>query len=225
MKNLLKFEFRKLRSQKIFFISLAVIFVTCLLSALSSKFLLAMFGTDAPSSFSTAEQVMYSATGLTFNLVCIIIVAVVVCRDYEWSIVKNVYARGYRRESFYLSKFVYTGALVTAIFLSSILFTALVYGALFSFEWVGGKGVLLLLIQYLSLMAGFSFYYAIASTTKRLGATIAISIFAPSIISLVLGALTFAFKIDNFSLASYWFSAFIDDLTEFETVHCCAEVL
>ena len=215
MVNLLKFEFRKIRTQKVLFISLIIFFIIHFINALSTRLLLDAFDEEF-YGISTAEQIIYSADNFIFTLVSVIVTVVIVCRDYEWGIVKNVYAKGYKRESVYLSKFLYTAFCATALYVFEILITALTYGLFFGFEWVGGKGVAILFTQYASVIACFAFYYAVASITKKMSSALIISIVAPSIISLILSLLTFAFKIEDFSLSSYWISSFMGSLTDYQ---------
>ncbi|MBO4323240.1 MAG: ABC transporter permease [Clostridia bacterium] len=222
MGRLLRFEFRKLKSQKVFFISLAIIVVYTLLGAIGEKLALewAMRFEEeeymALSTISTSNMIMSAVSGGLLTLLCSIAVPIIVVEDFEQGIVKNVYAKGYRRESVFFAKLIYALACVTALFVAQILSSTLFYGIVFGFEWVGWKGFGLLWAQYLAFLATFAFFFAVSATYKKVGAAIPINIFFPSIVGVLLGVISFVLAKENFNLANYWFSSFLDDLSYFE---------
>ena len=149
------------------------------------------------------------------TLLCSIAIPIIVTEDFEQGIVKNIYAKGYSRDSVYFAKLVYALAVATVFFAAQILFSTLIFGIVFGFEWVGWKGFGLLWAQYLAFLAIFSFYFAVSTAFKKIGSTIAINIFLPSVIGIVLNLITVALAKEDFNLANYWFSSFLADLSSF----------
>ena len=221
MDRLLKFEFRKLRSQKVFYISLAIIFGYTLVSALIAKFtydlaaqLAAEEGFIMPA-ISSAEQIMNAANGGLLTLLLAIAVPIIVTEDFDQGIIKNIYAKGFSRGSVYFAKLIYAAACATALFAAQILCTTFSFGIIYGFEWVGWKGFGLLWAQYLAYLATFAFYFTISASFKKVGSSIAINIFIPSVIGLLLNLISLALAKEDFSLANYWIAALLPDLSEF----------
>ena len=219
MGKLIYFEFRKLRGQKVFYISLAIIFAYTLLSSLITKFtynFAAQFAGEDLATLppvSSAELILSAVSDSLLVLLCAIAVPIIVVEDYEHGIVKNVYAKGYERGQVYFAKLVYSAACVTLLFIAEIICASLINGIVFGFEWVGGKGFGLICAQYLAFIATFSFYFAVSSSFKKTGASIAINIFMPSVVAILLDLITLALGNENLILTNYWISSLLSDLS------------
>lgn len=219
MKDLLRLEFRKLKTQKAFYICLAIMLAMILISGVTYKILAAH--ADAIAEITEGEQVLPLTGGdfmlgflsaSSFSLITSIFVSIVVCGDYESQVVKNIYARGYSRENFYFAKLIYVFTVTTVMFLSAFAVSAAFGIAFFGTDGIQGKSFLLIAMQYLACMAEVALYFALSSMLKKLGASIAVCIFAPMIVSLLLGLADTALKIKDFKVASVWISSFTSDL-------------
>lgn len=218
MKNLLKLEFRKLKRQKSFYICLTIMLAMVLISGVTYRILAdhaaeiaeISGGETIPVSFS-AFLLGFTSAGM-FSMLTAIFVSIAVCDDYESQIVKNIYARGYSRNDHYFAKLIYILTATTIMFLVSAVFTAVIGGALFGFEDLTGKTFLLLACQYVVCMAGVAFSFAIAVAIKKLGATIAVNIIAPTFIPLLLELADTALKINDFKITDVWMSSFLTSL-------------
>ena len=227
MKDLLRFEFRKLKRQKAFYICLAIMIVMILITGITYKVVLEYMpetveavetegGEMLPKTFSGFLLGFVSAS--MFSMLTAIFVSIVVCDDYDNQIVKNIYARGYSRENCYFAKLIYVLAVTTCMFLCSLIFAAAIGGAFFGFNGVSGKMFILLGGQYVVCMSGVAFSFAIASAIRKLGATIAINIIVPMIVPLLLELADTLLKIDGFKIEEIWISSFLTSLTNIEEV-------
>ena len=221
MRDLLRFEFRKLRTQKSFYICLAIMIAMILITGITYKVVLDYMpetaeavetegGETLPKTFSGFLLGFLSASN--FSLIAAVFVSIVVCTDYEGQIIKNIYARGYSRENYYLSKLIYVFTVTTVMFLAAFTVSALFGAVFFGTSGIDGKCFLLIAIQYLASMAEVALYFAISSMIKKLGGAIAICIFAPMLVSLLLGLGDTALKLEDFKITNAWLSSFTSDL-------------
>ena len=236
MKDLLKLEFRKLKRQKSFYIILAIMVALVVLYAAVTKLFEAFIPELNEMGEGFGETI--SATGVSillgftssssgnFALLTSIFVAIVVCDEYESKLIKNIFARGYSRADFYFAKFIYLIVTTSIMFLIAAA-TAGISGALF-FGLNGDvwKIILLLDVQYLVCMANVAMFFALCVIIKKLGASIALCIFAPILVSLVLTIIDSAAEFENFNLAEYWLSSLNSNLSaitaETKTIIICA---
>lgn len=227
MKDLLRLEFRKLRTQKSFYICLAIMLAMILITGITYKVVLEYMpetanametegGETLPKTFS-GFLLSFVSAGM-FSMLTAIFVSIVVCDDYDNQIVKNIYSRGYSRENCYFAKLVYVLAVTTFMFLCALIFAAAIGGAFFGFNGVSGKMFILLGGQYVVCMSGVAFSFAIASAIKKLGATIAANIIIPMIVPLLLALADTVLKTDGFKIEELWVSSFLTSLTNIEEV-------
>ena len=227
MKDLLRLEFRKLRTQKSFYIILAIMFVLVVISALTTKLLENLAAEinevgealGGESFNASGESVLLGfVSSSAFLTLTAIFVPIVVCDDYGNSIVKNIVSRGYTRTDFYFAKLIYLIVVTSVMFLVSSAVAAIFGALLFGIGGDTGKIALLIAVQYLACVASVTLYFAISSMIKKLGGAIAICIFAPMILSLVLSLIDSAVNFESFSIADYWLSSFTTSLSDIAVV-------
>lgn len=220
MKDLLRLEFRKLRTQKSFYIILAIMAAMLLITGITAEIVLrtmpeiteaaAASGEAIPSTFSSFLLGFSSAS--MFSMLTAIFVSIVVCGDYDSQIVKNIYSRGYSRKDHYFAQGVYAFVATTFMFLFAVIVSAAVGGAFFGFEGVTGKTFILLGGQYVVCMSGVALSFAVAAAIKKLGATIAVNIIVPMIVPLLFELADTALKIKDFKISDVWMSSFLTSL-------------
>ncbi len=223
MKNLLGFEFRKLKRQKSFYICLTIMLVMILITGVTYKIIINMPEiADAAEATGEAIPVSFSAFLLSFSsasmfsMITAIFTSIVVCDDYESQIVKNIYARGYSRSDHFFAKLIYVFTATTVMFLITVVFTAVFGGALFGFGDLTGKTVLLIAGQYVVSMSGVALSFAVSVAIKKLGASIAVNIIGPSVVSLLFTLADEVVKIKDFKVSDIWTSSFLTSLTNID---------
>ena len=219
MKSLLKFEFRKLGKQKSFYISLIIMTALIFITAISYKILLErvanveeISGQSIPKT--SAAFVLAFVSASMFSMFSAIFTSITVCDDYDNQIVKNIFARGYPRTSYYFAKLIYVFAATTLMFLFALVVSVVAGVALFGFEDISGRLIVLILGQYVVSMSGVAMCLAIAAAIKKLGGVIAANIIIPIAIPLVLQLGDSVPVIDGFKITSVWTDSFLTSLTD-----------
>lgn len=226
MKDLLRLEFRKLKRQKSFYIILAIMLIMVILSALTYKMLESVaeemneIGEAFGETFSaTGESVLLGfLSSASFSLLSAIFVAIVVCDDYGSGIVKNIFSRGYSRADFYFAKLIYLFCATTIMFVLLLTVAGISGALLFGIGGDVDKMIVLISTQYLACVATVAMYFFICSAIKKLGASIAAVIIAPSVFSLVLSLADTAINSDinseKFKISDYFITSFTATLSD-----------
>ncbi len=216
MKNLLKFEFRKLLKQKSLYIcTLASVLMFTLMFVIKVKELQNM-GAAMPS---VANSMLNAISSATFTMICGIFVVLYTCTDYDNQTIKNVYARGFSRTLVYFAKYI-----VSIIAMLAMLFVVFLVGFIeskiyFTGETEQGNYVGLFIGQLLYCIANTSFVFAITIMLKKVGVSIAIAVLGPELINMLLSLVDTFLKLDKFKLSSYWFENFLSDLSNVATTN------
>lgn len=232
MGNLLKFEFRKLRKHKSFYICTAIMVALLLMTALLLNFIKGI-ASDLPeepsedgvnisvsvdegaSKFVTLDFVVGALSNASFVTIVGIFAVLFLCNDYEQQTIKNIFARGYSRQTVCLSKLVALFVGATVMFAAVEVAAFVIGGIYFGFDGMDGSKLPAVLgVQYLTAMANVSFAFAIASAIRKNGGAIAAVIVAPSVIELVLNLADSYLKLEDFSLIDLWLSSFLSDLSD-----------
>lgn len=216
MKNLIKFEFRKLFKQKSFYICTAVMLAMSFLGLLLNKTLAS--NPDFNMAMPTAKSTLLSAvSSSSFTMLCGIFIALFVCTDYDQQTIKNVYARGFSRNSVYFAKFIVCVISTIAMFVVTLIFNYVAGTAMFDGSGESGNYIGLIVGQLLYCIAYASFVFAVSLIVKKVGVSIALAILGPSLIGTVINLADAFLKIENFKIGSYWIDGFINDLSSLAT--------
>lgn len=208
MLKLLKFEFHKLIRQKSTYICILIPFIFLFLGILINKLIYMNDNAQIPTTINILKTSL-ATTNLT--LILAIFIAINVTEDYTEQTIKNIYGKGYSRESVYLTKYIiiilYTLINVIIIYLSSLLI-----GNIF-FELGNIDNLITNLIsQAIIILAYSSLSYLIAVIFKKTSPAIACSILIPLIISLLVNTLDSVLKLENIKLANYWLDSFLTNI-------------
>lgn len=222
MNNLLKFEFRKLKRQKSFYICLIIMAVMLFITGITYKVLmdhaaeLAEITGESLIPTTFPMFLLSFASASMFSMISSIYVSIATCEDYESRIIKNIYGRGYSRTAHYFSKLIYIAVATTIMFLIVVALAVGVGGAFFGFEGLNGRVFTLVLGQYVVCMSGVALSFAIATLIKKLGGTIAANILVPMILPLLLELADTALESESFKFADLWIDSFLTSLTNTE---------
>ena len=209
MIKLLQFEWRKLWRQKSLYICFGIGLGIIFLSLLSMKVFEAV-------GDATSNMIFTLNSGFVAFLG--IFIAIIICQDFSQQTIKNIYARGYRRSSVYLAKYI--------ISLSATLLMALLYmsfgfiltlilggevGSLLAWQW----GVLSL--QLWALVGFHGLFFGVSMMIRVIGGAVALNLigisFAFTILSLIFTLFEIDFNIMKFSLENL-FSGLADTLLQ-----------
>ena len=224
MKDLMKFEFRKLKTQKSFYIILIIMVAMVLITTATYKLVENLSNEIEEMGNAVGQTIRFSGEGFwlgfasasNFGLLTAIFVAINVTYDYDNQIVKNIFARGYSRTDFFFAKFVYLIVTTSIMFFAAVAVSGVTNAIFFGINGDIGKIVLLLDVQYLVCMASVVMCFAISAIIKRLGGSIAACIIIPIAVSLVLGLVDVIINVEAFDISDYWLSSFTDKLADIE---------
>ena len=217
MNKLLKLEFRRLFMAKALYICLTISVAMLLISAATTKLLLNALSAEsidemeglgamalqAPTSLSLLKGIGSSSL-LT---ILAVFIPLFVTEEYSGDIIKNVYGRGFSRDVIYVSKYLSSLAACMIIILIDAAASLFIGKAFFGEFGTADKNYAASLIAILLLLAAYhAMYFAISVSLRKTGAAIAVSIFAPLLITLLLSLGDAVIKSQKFSLTDYWIS-------------------
>ncbi len=232
MNDLLKFEFHKIKRQKWFYISLAIMIALLTLMAVGQKYLPSIVSGLVPTDPEAMEQagltpegvdamneafkvqerggfVLGAASSAMYILLSSVFIAIVVCEDFEQQIVKNIYAHGYSRRSVYLSKLICVWVCCTVIFIIIHLVAALLAVLLLGMKEFDTAVLKNIAVVYLVCMAFNALHLAVSSALRKAGGSIAICIIVPMLFGTLLGVVQNLLKLRTPVLADYWLDSFL----------------
>ena len=215
MKELLSLEFRKLSKQKSLYICLAIMLGLILLSAVAYKIILVSavdMGdfADIMLDLNATKFTLMTISNANFLIIMGIVIAISYCYDFEEQTVKNIFARGYSRKSFYFAKMCSVLCSTAFLFIISFAFS-FIMGAIFF--GVGSDNILSMLgligLQLLACIAYSMAFLLVCTLFKKKASAIAINIVFPLILTVVLTLIDSIINAENFKIANYWLDGMI----------------
>lgn len=205
MLNMMQFQFRRLFRKSSLYICLLITTVFSFYAAgtvFSSIESTLKYAEDRDYlaeyniSYSNKEILSLCFAMSFVTLVTAIFTAIFVCEDRSHGTIKTIYSKGYSRTSVFVSKYIATVVYITMYF-AAILLVAFASTCLIELMysrtlpgiivWNNENIIPMILNQYLSLIAVNTLYYLVSELVGKTGIAIALSIFAPIILLLVLG--------------------------------------
>ena len=225
MTNLLRFEFRKLFKNKAFYICTAVSLFFVLISAITIKSMHDLYYTSVViEGGEEPVNSLYGMTGLSMlksgfsngalATVGAIMVSLIVVEDYYHDTMKNIYAKGYKKDFVFFSKYIVS---LVAFFIGFVLCSllSLLLGATM-FDGIGSAGenyafsIIGLLFVFLAFHAIF---FSVTFLIRKTGGAIALNIVGPSAVTLILTMIDSFIKDNDFTLTDYWISSLSSELS------------
>ncbi len=198
MRKLLKFELKNFLGQKTVYILVAAMIVLLSLMNNTPKGRLEYYHSIG---YGLEDMIVGALTSCFFTSFMAAIVAFAVCRDYERNVMKNIYAKGYTHKQVYLAKFIIT-MIVTGII---CLFTIIV--GVIEALMVFGPGktdiFLIMLAQFVAMLAYSAFGYMVCQLVKKTGFSIIILLLVPPLGGFLLDQIDMLIPF-NFSFGDLW---------------------
>ena len=235
MKELLKFEFRKLIRNKTFYICLGICALLIIISILINKAvydsdLLTAAQNEMPEEYAALieeqkasltginlfKQTLASSTSLINNTLAIlgIVTSLIICEDFTGDTIKNIYSKGYSRTQVYFAKLISSLAVflvitIVAMTLSFTLGSLLLNGV----GTVGKNFVLSLVCMLFVALAYFMIFFSISMLFKRTAPSIVLCILGPLVVSLIFDLIDVVKKTDKFTASDFWIIGVANNLT------------
>ena len=208
MGKLLKFEFRKILTSKYFYIITAVSVVYALLAGWAFGETQKLFGV---TGIVTTYGVMKGTLAGIYDTLIAIFLAIFATSEVSNGTDKNIFGKGYSRETVYLSKYIVS--LVSAFAMAIItLLAAFIYGA-FSFgitKDIGESVITVILGQACGILAMHALYFVLSYTIGKIGPAIALNIVLPLVVTLVLMLIDTLAKTET---SKYWIGSLFTSFT------------
>lgn len=219
MGKLIRFELRRLRGMKSLYICVAIVIAMVLLSAATTILLQTAFSQAPQEIMGTMGDMSDFASDPTsvlvgalnngsFVIIAGVFISILVCEDFGYQIVKNIYARGFSRQQVYAAKLV-TSLLATVIMYVLVELAAyLIGGLLFGFTIQFDSHLLGLLgAQFVVILANSVFSFLLASLIRKNSGAIAAIILVPTLMDLLLTVIAMLLKLESSALSGYWLSS------------------
>ncbi len=228
MKELLKFEFRKLFQMKTLYIFAGVIIAFLAMNIATYKFTDVLFQSDMFEAAGVDFSMLFlgSFDGKKFlvsallNTEAVLSLAVVVsllnCSDFSSGAIKNIFAKGYSRLEVLFAK-------ITMSMFVALIFTVLSY--LFGFFlgsvlWQDiGSGwnvriIWILLVQILLMFSYSAMFCFLASFIKKTAGTMVLSIAIPMSFEIIFLVINVLVNNKNFNINNYWIQGNLTNLSD-----------
>ncbi|MBE7064643.1 MAG: ABC transporter permease [Ruminococcaceae bacterium] len=228
MKELLRFEFRKLFQMKTLYIFAGVIVAVLTLNIVTYKFTDVLLQSDALEATGMDFSIFFSGpfdgkkflVSALLNTEAVLSLAVVIslinCSDFSSGAIKNIFAKGYSRLEVLFAK-------ITASMFVALIFTAISY--LFGFflgctMWqdIGSdwnlKIIWILLVQIMLMFAYSAMFCFMASFIKKTAGTMVLSIGIPMSFEIIFLVINVLVNDKNFNINNYWIQGNITNLSD-----------
>ena len=219
MTKLFRFEYRRLFRQKSFWILLAISAVLVFLSLGTVKLMELALDTEERQiysllgiNYSGAVAIRDAASNGNVSLIIAIVTGIFACSEYSHGTLKTVVSAGFSRLKIFTAEFV---AALTSAFLifASATASAYIFGSLF---WGMGKldseTTKAVLLQLLLTLALTAVLFMMSKAVKKTGGAIALGIFAPSLLDLILTIIDSSLDNEKFKIAHYWISGSLSEV-------------
>ena len=201
MKNLLKFEWRKLWQSKSLYIVFGVGLLCMVLSMVAFKMLSMTVSATASTLLALQSSNFISLVGASLLSVFVTIFA---CADHSQHTIKNIYARGYNRTAVYFSKYLISllvTFMIAAIYMALNFVLALILGGEVGsmpagFDWGD------LALQFWVLFGLHSLYFGVSMIIGKMAGSLAVNLVGIGLFFVVLNAIITIAKID-FDITEY----------------------
>lgn len=217
MGKLLKFEFRRLFSQKSFYICTAILILINAVLIKSSWSARVSAGLNGEGFVQ--QSLINSGTTFLFVILLGVFAALFVCEDYSIGTIRVIVTRGYSRTQIYFAKLIVicAGSLIMLFvcWFSALLTAELAYdGAKTS---MNVKFLLAMSSQIVLVIAYACLFCAISSAIQKTGGSLALCIVLPMAVTILLTAIETAVSIKNpdseIELCKYWLERMISDVS------------
>lgn len=216
MKNLLKFEFRKLFRQTSLYVC-SCILIGYIITALyiSKDIAEAWYSSEELSAMSAITELPQALSSGPLIYILGIFIALFLCVDNTDGTLKNIYGKGYSRTQSYFSK-------LTAVIAASVIFCLVCwFGTYAAASCLFGTGtgfnaalITQLLAQLVTVLAYSCIFIFIAVLFRKNGVAIASVIVAP--IAFEIGFILTARLTDNKNIYDYWLGEVFSTLSSAE---------
>ncbi|GHV27958.1 hypothetical protein FACS18948_6220 [Clostridia bacterium] len=217
--NIIKSEFYKLKKSKLFYVCMLVCATIPAILAIAIQVGVQTRGAEGMTAIlEDISGATFLAETLGLALlpsVMAVFVSLFVSSEFHSGTIKNYVSKGFNRVQIYLSKLLVSGVAVLAIYFVHIAISLTLGTALWGFDPSGTTAVSNVVTMILGeglLLLAYTSLFVLASTWLRgIGASVAVTVCATSILPPILMAIDFML-IDVITLSNFWISGHVSAL-------------
>lgn len=216
MKNLFKFELRKLLRMKIFYISLGLVVALALINILMSYFIyrltadldlgMGFLEESAPTAVSILKSELTQQTG---TVLIALFVTLFLCDDTMNGTLKNIYGRGYGRDSVFFAKLLIALGVTLVFVLCDWLFSFVFSCMFFKVGEANAEILGMFVVQLLAVLAYASLFFFLTTVIKKTGGAVVCNILITLMLGMVLTLIDLIIGSASFKIADYWIDGII----------------
>lgn len=221
MGNLLKAEFRNLMRQKSLYICIVIVVLLVAMPIIVFSL------EDIENIQNLSTELFLSSFAVSgIDMILPVLIALLVCNDYNSGAIRLIIGRGYGRTAVYCSKFI--TAFVVTVILAIISWCS---AEIFIFIFLDCTVILtqriflILLIQIIAMFVIGAIACLVAILSRKSSVAITVGFLMPPVGTIVISLIDSLFNIEQFRLINYWALSFLTDLssvtvTNNEMLHC-----
>lgn len=198
MKKLLKFEFHNMLRQKFIYVIAAAVLILLSLINNTPEGRMEYYQSIG---YGIEDMIVGALTSCYFSSFMAVIVALIMCRDYEQNVMKNIYAKGYTHNQVYLAKFSCVMIVTAVICLLTIIVG--VIEAVMVFGPSKTDIAVIMLAQFVAMLAYSAFGCMVCQALKKTGFSVLLLVLAPPLVGLLLDQIDVLIPFD-FSFGDLW---------------------
>lgn len=215
MKNLLKFEYHKLFTSKVFYICCILSAALVGVYAITTNELLG----STVSNYPTADFVVKVMNNSYISIILAIFIAIFACSDFTHETTKVILSKGYSRQNIFLSKLICVLSASLIMFIFSIIIAFIIGTTTYAYTGISTSLFKILCVQAIIILAFSSLFFMVSMILKKAGSAIAINIVSTMIISVLLMVINQVLNIKKFSLDSYWLGSLFSNVSAISVSH------
>ena len=198
MNKLLKFEFRNMFRQKIIYVIVIVMLILLSLMNNTPEGRLEYYHSIG---YGIEDMIVGALTSCYFSSFMAVIISLIVCRDYEQNVMKNIYGKGYTHNQVYSAKFICAMLVTAAVCLLTLLVG--IVEAVMVFGPSETDIVLIMIAQFVAMLAYSAFGCMVCAILKKTGFSILLLVIVPPLGGLLLDQIDVLIPFD-FSFGDLW---------------------
>ena len=206
MLKLIKFEFRKVLTNKYMYIIFGVGLFLTLLSVLMTRALNSIFeqlgeSTVPYSGYLSGKSALSSSLSLMLGL----FIGIFACEDFYQKTNKNILGRGYNRISLFYSKYI-VSLICSIVYAIILVLLSLALG--YALYGDGGLSIddnvaVIFLMQLLCVIAYHAFFFFVSYSVGRIGVALSINIIVPIILEALVSIVDVIINNPDFKIGDY----------------------
>lgn len=192
MKNLLRFEYRKLFHSVSFYICGGITVLIALLNIFTLKAteniadsLMAGLSSVLGSSYNGVQLMVTCSGNISYTLLFPIAISIFLCADFTEGTIRNIIGRGYSRTQVFFAKLISGATIATAFYLLGLIVSLILGTIIWGFGSFSSVSFLSILVQLIGLISFSAMFSLLCFVFRKVGGALTLGIFTDMIFSIL----------------------------------------